>query len=136
MYRDAAYQPPGQAEAVAAAGGDRKVAQAVFRRLVDDGLLVRMAGDLFVHREAYERMKATLGEHLKAHGKVSVPGFKDLLGCLANTIPFLSTSRRGPVTRIRGRARAVSVTLHFLSPRRAGEGDRLAVEGLTAQGLY
>ncbi len=108
MYRDAAYQPPGQAEAVAAAGADRKVAQAVFRRLVDDGLLVRMGGDLFVHREAYERMKATLGEHLKAHGKVSVPAFKDLLGLSRKyAIPFLEHFDEIRFTRRQGDERVL-----------------------------
>ncbi len=107
-YRDAAFQPPGQAEALAALGGDRKLAQAVFRRVVDDGVLVRMGADLYVHREAYDRMKGSLVEYLKAHGKISVPGFKDLLGISRKyAIPFLEHFDEVRVTRRQGDERVL-----------------------------
>ncbi len=102
-YREAACQPPAQAEALAAVGGDRKVAQAVFRRLVDDGALLRMGGELYVHREAYEKMKAALGDFLKAHGKIGVPAFKDLLGISRKyAIPFLEHFDEVRFTRRQG----------------------------------
>ncbi len=107
-YREAACQPPAQAEALAALGGDRKLAQAVFRRLVDDGALVRMGGDLYVHRGAYEEMKAALGEFLKAHGKIGVPGFKDLLGISRKyAIPFLEHFDEVRFTRRQGDERVL-----------------------------
>ncbi|HEY7677052.1 MAG TPA: selenocysteine-specific translation elongation factor [Candidatus Methylomirabilis sp.] len=107
-YREAAFQPPTQAEALAAVGGDRKLAQAVFRRVVDDGVLVRMGGDLYVHRDAYGRMRATLGEFLKAKGSISVPGFKDLLGISRKyAIPFLEHFDEVRLTRRQGDERVL-----------------------------
>ncbi len=107
-YREAGFQPPAQAEALAAVGGDRKLAQAVFRRVVDDGVLVRMGGDLYVHREAYDRMRTTLGEFLKANGRISVPGFKDLLGISRKyAIPFLEHFDEVRLTRRQGDERVL-----------------------------
>jgi selenocysteine-specific elongation factor len=107
-YREAACQPPAQAEALAAVAGDRKLAQAVFRRLVDDGALVRMGGDLYVHREAYEKMKAVLGDFLKANGKIGVPAFKDLLGISRKyAIPFLEHFDEVRFTRRQGDERVL-----------------------------
>jgi selenocysteine-specific elongation factor len=103
LYREAACQPPGQAEALATVAGDRKMAQAVFRRLVDDGALVRMGGDLYVHREPYEKMKAALGQFLRAHGRIGVPAFKDMLGISRKyAIPFLEHFDEVRFTRRQG----------------------------------
>jgi selenocysteine-specific elongation factor len=53
-------------------------------------------------------MKATLGEHLKAHGKVSVPGFKDLLGLSRKyAIPFLEHFDEIRFTRRQGDERVL-----------------------------
>jgi selenocysteine-specific elongation factor len=103
LYREAGFQPPGQEAALERAGPDRKLAQAVFFRLVDDGTLVRIKDDLFLHREHVERAKGMLLEHLKAHGSIGVPAFKDLLGVSRKyAIPFLEYFDQVRVTRRQG----------------------------------
>jgi selenocysteine-specific elongation factor len=89
-YLRAGFQPPGQGAALQEAGGDRKVALAVFHRLIDDRILIKVGDDLYLHREAYERAKALLLEHFKAHPTLSVTAFKDLLGISRKyAIPYL-----------------------------------------------
>jgi selenocysteine-specific elongation factor len=81
---------------------------AVFRRLVDDGVLARMGEDIYLHREAYSGMKATLTEFLRANGKISVPGFKDLVGISRKyAIPFLEHFDETRVTRRLGDERVL-----------------------------
>lgn len=103
LYRDAGFQPPAQEAALQKAAADRKQAQAVFFRLVDDGTLVRIKDDLYLHREHVERAKALLLEHLQAHGSIGVPTFKDLLGVSRKyAIPFLEYFDQVRVTRRQG----------------------------------
>ncbi|MGH7408914.1 MAG: selenocysteine-specific translation elongation factor [Candidatus Methylomirabilales bacterium] len=103
LYREAGLQPPGQEAALQQAAPDRKLAQAVFFRLVDDGTLVRIKDDLYLHREDVERAKGMLLEHLKAHGSIGVPTFKDLLGVSRKyAIPFLEYFDQVRVTRRQG----------------------------------
>jgi len=79
------------------------LAQAVFFRLVDDGTLVRIKDDLYLHREHVERAKGMLLTHLKAHGSIGVPTFKDLLGVSRKyAIPFLEYFDQVRITRRHG----------------------------------
>jgi selenocysteine-specific elongation factor len=103
LYREAGLQPPGQAAALQQAAPDRKLAQAVFFRLVDDGTLIRIKDDLYLHREHVERAKGMLLDHLKAHGSIGVPTFKELLGVSRKyAIPFLEYFDQVRVTRRQG----------------------------------
>ncbi|HEV8663212.1 MAG TPA: selenocysteine-specific translation elongation factor [Candidatus Methylomirabilis sp.] len=103
LYREAGFQPPGQEAALQQAAGDRRMAQAVFFRLVDDGTLVRIKDDLYLHREHVERAKDLLLTHLKTHGSIGVPTFKDLLGVSRKyAIPFLEYFDQVRVTRRQG----------------------------------
>jgi len=103
LYREAGLQPPGQEAALQQAAPDRKLAQAVFFRLVDDGTLIRIKDDLYLHREHVERAKGMLLQHLKAHGSIGVPTFKDLLGVSRKyAIPFLEYFDQVRVTRRQG----------------------------------
>ena len=103
LYREAGLQPPGQEAALQQAAPDRKLAQAVFFRLVDDGTLIRIKDDLYLHREHVERAKGMLLQHLKAHGSIGVPTFKELLGVSRKyAIPFLEYFDQVRVTRRQG----------------------------------
>ncbi len=103
LYREAGFQPPGQEAALQQAAPDRKLAQAVFFRLVDDGTLVRIKDDLYLHREHVERAKGMLLTHLKAHGSIAVPTFKDLMGVSRKyAIPFLEYFDQVRITRRHG----------------------------------
>ncbi len=69
----------------------------------EDGLLVRIKEDIYLHPEAYQRMKATLRDYLAAHPTISVPTFKDLLGVTRkHAIPFLEHCDEIRLTRRQG----------------------------------
>ena len=103
LYRTAGLQPSTMDAAFKAAGADRKVTQAVFFRLVEQGTLIKIKDDLYLHREAYEQGKSLLLAHLARHRSISVPTFKDLLGVTRkHAIPFLEHFDQVKITRRAG----------------------------------
>lgn len=101
LYQRSGFQPPDQEAALREVGGTK--ALAVFQRLVDDGVLVKIKEDLYLHREAYERAKALLLDYLKTYPSISVPTFKDLLGISRKyAIPYLEHFDSVKVTRRQG----------------------------------
>jgi selenocysteine-specific elongation factor len=103
LYRAAALQPPTVDAAFKEAGADRRAAQAVFFRLVEQGTLIKITDDLYVHRDTYEQAKARLLEHLAQHSSISVPIFKDLLGITRkHAIPYLEHFDQIKLTRRAG----------------------------------
>lgn len=103
LYQRAALQPPTMDAAFKEAGADRKVAQAVFFRLVEQGTLIKITNDLYIHRDAYEQAKTLLLEHFKRAPSISVPTFKDLLGVTRkHAIPFLEHFDQIKLTRRAG----------------------------------
>jgi len=103
LYSAAALQPPTVDAAFKEAGADRRAAQAVFFRLVEQGTLIKITDDLYVHRDTYEQAKARLVEHLAQHSSISVPTFKDLLGITRkHAIPYLEHFDQIKLTRRAG----------------------------------
>jgi len=103
LYRTAGLQPPTVDAAFKEAGADRRAAQAVFFRLVEQGTLIKITDDLYVHRDAYEQAKARLLEYLAQHSSISVPTFKDLLGITRkHAIPYLEHFDQIKLTRRAG----------------------------------
>ncbi len=108
LYHQAGLQPPTMEQALKGAGGDRRAAQAVFFRLVEQGILIKLKDDLYLHREAYERAKALLLAHFKSHPSISVPTFKDLLRLTRkHAIPFLEHFDQIKLTRRSGDERVL-----------------------------
>lgn len=103
LYQRAALQPPTMDAAFKEAGADRKVAQAVFFRLVEQGTLIKIKDDLYIHRDAHEQAKTLLLEHFKRAPSISVPTFKNLLGVTRkHAIPFLEHFDQIKLTRRAG----------------------------------
>ncbi|MGH7352229.1 MAG: selenocysteine-specific translation elongation factor, partial [Candidatus Methylomirabilales bacterium] len=103
LYRAAALQPPTVDAAFKVAGADRRGAQGVFFRLVEQGTLIKITDDLHIHRDAYEQAKARLLEYLAQHSSISVPTFKDLLGITRkHAIPYLEHFDQIKLTRRAG----------------------------------
>ena len=108
LYRAAALQPPTTDVAFKEAGADRKVVQAVFFRLVEQGILIKIKDDLYLHRDAYEQAKALLLAHLAQQSSISVPTFKDLLGITRkHAIPYLEHYDQVKLTRRAGDERVL-----------------------------
>lgn len=103
IYRDAGFQPPDLEPALSRAGGGGKAGVTIFHRLADEGAVVKIKDDLYLHREHYERAKGMLLDYLKLHTSITVPEFKDLLGVSRKfAIPFLEHFDSVKLTRRRG----------------------------------
>jgi len=103
LYRTAGLQPPTVDAAFKEVGADRRGAQGVFFRLVEQGTLIKITDDLHMHRDAYEQAKARLLEYLAQHSSISVPSFKDLLGITRkHAIPYLEHFDQIKLTRRKG----------------------------------
>ncbi len=108
QYQKAGLQPPTTDAAFKEAATDRKAAQAVFFRLVEQGILIKIKDELYLHRDAYERAKALLRAHFERHPSISVPTFKDLLGLTRkHAIPFLEHFDQIKLTRRSGDERVL-----------------------------
>ena len=57
IYRAGAFQPPDLGQALAQARGTGQVAVTIFHRLADDGTIVKIKDDFYLHRDHYERAK-------------------------------------------------------------------------------
>jgi selenocysteine-specific elongation factor len=103
IYRTAGFQPPDLEVALAQAGASGKVGVTLFHRLVDEGTVIKVKDNLYLHREHYERAQGMLLDHFKRHATITVPGFKDLLGVSRKfAIPFLEHFDSVKLTRRQG----------------------------------
>ncbi len=102
-YRTAAFQPSTPEGVLAGFQAERKLGQAVFRRLVDDGILVRVKEDIFLHRDWYQEMRQRVLGHFQTQSSINVGTMKDLFGVSRKyAIPFLEHLDDVRVTRRQG----------------------------------
>jgi len=103
IYRAGAFQPPDLGQALAQARGTGQAAVTIFHRLADDGTIVKIKDDFYLHRDHYERAKEILLDHFKLHATITVPEFKDLLGVTRKfAIPLLEHCDSVKLTRRQG----------------------------------
>ncbi len=79
-YREAGLQPPSLPEVLQDMGKDPKRTSDLVRLLMDEGILIRVKGDLLFHRESHEKAKEMLVGRLGQDPTLSVAQFKELLG--------------------------------------------------------
>ena len=102
-YRTASFQPPTPDAVLAELRAERKLTQAVFRRLVDDGVLVRIKEDIFLHRDSYQVMRDRVLGHFRTQPSMNVGTMKDLFGVSRKyAIPFLEHLDDVQITRRQG----------------------------------
>jgi selenocysteine-specific elongation factor len=102
-YREAGFQPSTPDGVLAGLQADRKLAQAVFRRMVDDGVLVKVKEDIFLHRERYQELRERVLAHFRSQPRINVGMMKDLFGVSRKyAIPFLEHLDDTRVTRRQG----------------------------------
>jgi selenocysteine-specific elongation factor len=102
-YRAAGLQPPAPETVMGGLKADRKLGQAVFRRLVDDGILVKVSDDLFLHRESHQAMRDRILAHFQTHPGINVGVMKELFGLSRKyAIPYLEHLDAVRVTRRQG----------------------------------
>ncbi|HEV2800900.1 MAG TPA: selenocysteine-specific translation elongation factor [Pyrinomonadaceae bacterium] len=117
IYRAAALEAPTFDEALARAapGGRNPVAREHARKilqlLIDSGALVRVAGELLMHREALARLVEMLREYAARHEPerlIDVAAFKELTGVSRKyAIPLLEYLDRARITRRAGDRRLI-----------------------------
>ncbi|MBI4842155.1 MAG: SelB C-terminal domain-containing protein, partial [candidate division NC10 bacterium] len=97
-YRAAAFQPATTGGVLGSLQAERKLLQAVFRRMVDDGILVKVKEDIFLHREHYQQLRERVQAHFQSQSSIHVCTMKDLFG----VIPFLEHLDDVRITRRQG----------------------------------
>ncbi|HLL70255.1 MAG TPA: selenocysteine-specific translation elongation factor [Pyrinomonadaceae bacterium] len=121
IYREAALEAPTfddaltRAVAATATAGKqaatREHARKILQLLIDSGALVRVTGDLLIHRDALARLVETLGEYAARHEPerlIDVAAFKDLAGVSRKyAIPLLEYLDRARITRRAGDRRLI-----------------------------
>ncbi len=102
-YRAAAFQPATPEGVLAGLQAERKLGQAVFRRMVDDGILVKVKEDIFLHRDCYQELRQRVLTHFQTQLSINVGTMKDLFGVSRKyAIPFLEHLDDVRITRRQG----------------------------------
>lgn len=83
----------------------------ILQRLIDNGTLVRVQGETFIHAHALEELKQRLSDYALKHEPerlIDVPAFKDLAGVSRKyAIPLLEYLDRERITRRAGEGRVI-----------------------------
>jgi selenocysteine-specific elongation factor len=114
IYRQAALAAPSITEAFERAGvlaAAQQHSRKVLQLLIDSGLLVRVQGEMFFHRDALEDLKKKLGAYAAqrpTERAIDVTAFKELAGISRKyAIPLLEYLDRQRVTRREGDRRVI-----------------------------
>jgi len=100
LFRQQLMRPPALDELVAKTGLPPSAVERLLRILHEHGRLVQVARDLVFHREAVDRAREALVEHLRTQGKLESVDFKYLLDTTRKfAIPLLDYFDQTGVTR-------------------------------------
>ena len=77
-YAEAGFTPPNLKDVIK--DSDAKQAKQIVGVLMNQGVLVRIKGDLYYGAEPYSQIKERLVAYLKEHEKIDAPKFKELFG--------------------------------------------------------
>jgi selenocysteine-specific elongation factor len=114
LYRDAGVEAPSLDEVMARAGvaaSQRGQARKILQLLLDNGKLLRIQGDMFMHAHVVQQLKMKLQAYASQHEPdrlIDVPAFKTLAGVSRKyAIPLLEYFDREHVTRRAGDKRLI-----------------------------
>ncbi|HEX3030921.1 MAG TPA: selenocysteine-specific translation elongation factor [Bacillota bacterium] len=106
LFHQNGWQPPGWEEAAAQAGLPEEWQDEMLRFLINQGLLVKLADEIYFHRECLQAAKEKIVTQLEANQQISLAEVRDLLGSSRKYIlPLLEYLDRTKVTRRVGDAR-------------------------------
>ena len=74
------YHAPAYADLCARAGLTVRAAQEVWEALIENGTVIRIAPEVFLHRQAVSEAIARVRAYLGEHGQMTAGQFRDLLG--------------------------------------------------------
>jgi selenocysteine-specific elongation factor len=102
-FREGGFQPPAPDAVLSALKAERKLAQAVFRRLVDDGVLVRVGEDMFLYRDTHQALRDRVLARFQEQASINVGTMKELFGVSRKyAIPYLEHLDAIRMTRRQG----------------------------------
>jgi len=114
FYKKAGVEMPSVDQVMERAGvsaAQRTHGRKILQRLIDNGVLVRIQGETFIHLEALEELKRRLSEYASKREPerlIDVPAFKDLAGVSRKyAIPLLEYLDRERITRRAGDGRVI-----------------------------
>jgi selenocysteine-specific elongation factor len=109
-YQEARFQPPEPASFAGTAGGNAANLKDLFDVCVAEGLLVQVAGDLYLHADADAEMRRLVAEKLAGGGPgLTVAEIRDLLGTTRKyAVPLCEYLDRVGVTRREGDLRLLA----------------------------
>ena len=120
-YADAGFQPPDPASFAGAAGGNATSLKDLFDVCVAEGLLVRIADDIYLHADAEADMRRRVTQRLETGPGATVAEIRDLLGTTRKfAVPLCEYLDRVGVTRREGDLRVMAEVLHFSPPLTKG----------------
>ncbi len=111
--REAALEPPSPKEWSERLGADATAVRAVLAHLVREGQAVSAPGDWFFDPDAVDALRERVRDHLKAHGELETPAYKELIGTTRkHAVPLMElfdderlTLRVGNKRQLRGAGR-------------------------------
>jgi selenocysteine-specific elongation factor len=71
-------QPPSPKELSDEWDENEEAVKVVFEHLVHEGILVKIKGEIYVHRVSFENLKEELVAYLKRHQEITTPQFKEM----------------------------------------------------------
>ena len=71
-------QPPSPRELSEEWSESEEEVRAIFERLVHEGILVRIKGEIYFHRVSFENLREELVTYLKSHPEITTPQFKEM----------------------------------------------------------
>ncbi len=80
IYKESKLTPPYFREIVRNLDVDAKTAKGVLELLVAEKSLVKVKEDLYYDRNVIDNLKQEIVAHIVAHGEISTPTFKDMIG--------------------------------------------------------
>ncbi|RKY15061.1 MAG: hypothetical protein DRP82_02620, partial [Planctomycetota bacterium] len=108
IYKDARLKAPNKSEVLDRVSGQLSRIEAIYEYLVDEGELVRLTENLYVHREAFEEAVEKLRAYIRKEGKIDAQGAKALFGLSRKyVIPLLEEMDRRGITRRVGNHRVL-----------------------------
>jgi selenocysteine-specific elongation factor len=108
-YQESRFQPPELASFAAQAGGNAASLRDLFEVCIAEGLLTRIADEIYLHADAEAEMRRLIGERLREGPGLTVAEIRDILGTTRKyAVPLCEYLDRVGVTRREGDLRLLA----------------------------
>lgn len=110
VYLSNRFQPPNRKDALKASAASEKESEAIFRLLIDEGILIRIDHEVYYHKEAIEEITQRIIEFFKQHHEIAVGDVKNLFQVSRKyAVPILAYLDAAGITIRKGDVRVLRV---------------------------